>query len=291
MLRYRMLLWLLALGVCLAVAKLPTKPANDFLNDYANVINIEQTRNELRSDLKTWNAQGKSRLFVVTVSSLGGYGLGDVVSGSKAWFDAWGLDHDDVLFLFAVGDRKAWVQMGSDWGPSGEARAGQILSDVVMPPAGQGDYSLSVFRGTNALHRLIEGGTDSARAARAPLSDKIQAGLRRALPYCEMPWPVAFAMFGLGTVLLILGVLGIPKIMGRPGMLAAATLTITATAFSTVALPVFGIILVIGISMMLPHHHHCHSWFGLGDSHHHHSNGLLGLFFDGSWGGGSSDSW
>lgn len=290
MLRYRMLLWLLALGLCLAAAKLPTKPANDFLNDYANVINIEQTRNELRSDLKTWNATGKSRLFVVTVSSLGGYGLEDVVSGSKAWFDTWGLDQDDVLFLFSVGDRKAWVQVGSDWGPGGEARASQILKDVVMPPAGQGDYSLAVFRGTNALHRMIEGGTDSARAASAPLSEKIQAGLRRTLPYCEMPWQVALAMFGLGFAFLILGVLGLPRLMGRPAMLAAATLTITATAFSAVALPVFGIILVIGISMFLPHHHHCHSWFGWGESRHD-SCGVLGFFFDGVWGGGSSDSW
>lgn len=293
MLRHRFFLWLLALGLCLAAARLPSKPANEFLNDYANVINIEQTRKELKADLKSWNAKGKSRFYVVTVSSLGSYGLTDVVSGSRAWFEAWGLDQDDALFLFSVSDRKAWIYLGMDWGASGEAKAEQILREVVMPPAGHGDYSLAVFRGANSIHRLIEGGTETTKAANASLGEKIQAGIHRTLPYCSMPWTVALPMFALGVGLLVLGVLGIPREMGRAGMIAASVLTIMSTAFSAIALPVFGILLVIGISMMFPsHHHHCHSWFGWGDSHHHHhSNGLLGSFFESCWGGGSSDRW
>lgn len=290
MLRQRFFLWLLVIGFCLAAAKLPSKPGNEYLNDYANVINIEQTKKELRADLKGWNAQGKSRFYVVTVSNLSGYGLEDVVSGSRAWFDAWGLDQDDALFLFSVGDRKAWIRLGSDWGAAGEAKADAILRDVVMPPAGHGDYSLAVFRGANAVHRLIEGGTESTKAASAPLSERIQAGLHRALPYCEMSWPVALAMFALGFLLCTMGVLGVPRELGRAGMLVAGSVTLLATAFSTIALPVFGILLVIGVSMLLPHHHHCHSWFGWGNSHHH-SHGLLETFFESFWGGGSSDRW
>ena len=291
MLRHRIFLWLLAFGLCLAAARLPSKPANDYLHDYANVINIEQTKKELRADLKSWNGPGKSRFYVVTVSSLSGYGLTDVVSGSQAWFDAWGLDQDDALFLFSVGDRKAWIRLGSDWGAAGEAKAQQILREVVMPPAGHGDYSLAVFRGANAVHRLIDAGTETTKAASAPLSEKIQAGLHRGLPYCSVPWTIALPLFALGFGLLIMGVLGVPREVGRAGMLASATLTITATAFSAVALPVFGIILLIGISIMFPsHHHHCHSWFGGGNSHHS-SGGLLESFFEGCWGGGSSDRW
>jgi len=290
MLRYRIFLWLLAFGLCLAAARLPSKPSSDYLNDYANVINIEQTRKELRADLKSWNAPGKSRLYVVTASHLSDYGLTDVVSGSKAWFDAWSLDQDDVLFLFSVGDRKAWIQLGSEWGTAGEAKADKVLREVVMPPAGHGDYSLAVFRGANAVHRLIEGGTESNKAASAPLSEKIQAGFHRGLPYCSMPWTIALPMLALGIGLLVMGVLGVPRELGRAGMLAAATVTILATAFSTLALPVFGIILLVGISILFPsHHHHCHSWFGWGNSHH--SGGFLESFFEGCWGGGSSDRW
>lgn len=280
---------MLALGLCLAAAKLPSKPGSDYLNDYANVINIEQTKKELRADLKSWNSKGKSRFYVVTVSSLGSYGLGDVVSGSKAWFEAWGLDQDDALFLFSVGDRKAWIQLGAEWGAPGEAKADQILREVVMPPAGHGDYSLAVFRGANSVHRLLEGGTEDTKAASAPISQKIQAGLHRTLPYCEMPWPVALGLFALGVLLLVMGVLGIPREMGRAGMIAASLVTILATAFSTIALPVFGIILVIGISLLFPQRHHCHSWFG--GHHHHHSDSLVESVFEAVWGGGSSNRW
>lgn len=284
-------MWLLVFGLGLAAAKLPSKPGSEYLNDYANVINIEKTKQELRADLKSWNAGGKSRFYVVTVSNLSGYGLVDIVTGSKAWFEAWGLDQDDVLFLFSVGDRKAWIQLGSEWGGPGEAKADAILRDVVMPPAGHGDYSLAVFRGANAIHRLIEGGTESTKAAGAPLSEKIQAGLQRGLPYCRMPWPVALAMFALGITLLVMGVLGVPRELGRASVIGASLVTLLATAFSTIALPVFGVILLVGVMMLLPNnHHHCHSWFGWGSSHHR-SHGLVETFFESCWGGGSSDRW
>lgn len=296
MLRHRIFLWLLVVGLCLAAAKLPSKPANEYLNDYANVINVEQTKKELRTDLKGWNAKGKSRFHVVTVSNLSGYGMDDVVAGSKAWFEAWGLDQDDALFLFSVGDRKAWIHLGSDWGAAGQAKADAILRDVVMPPAGHGDYSLAVFRGSNSIHRLLEGGTEGTIAASAPVSERIQAGLHRALPYCEIPWPVALGLFAVGIILFVMGVLGVPRELGRAGMLVAGSVTLLATAFSTIALPVFGFLVLVGVLMLLPNnHHHCHSWFGWGNSdrhhHHHHSHGLVETFFESFWGGGSSDRW
>ena len=294
MLRHRVFLWLLVAGLCLAALKLPAKPGNDFLADYANVINIEKTRTELRSDLKAWNAPGKSRLFVVTVASLKSYGLTDVVEGARTWSQAWGLDEDDVLFLFSVSDRKAWIQTGGAWGPEGAAKADEILRETIMPPARNGDYSLAVFRGSNALHRFIEAGPGATQAGGgSSASQKIQAGLHRGLPYCDIPWPIALGLFGLGGVLLVMGVMGVPKEVGRAGMLACGLVTLVATAFSTVALPVFGIILVIGISIMFPsHHHHCHSWFNWGSSHHNDSwFGGCGDWFDGLWGGGCSDRW
>lgn len=262
MLRHRVFLWLLVAGLGLAALKLPAKPGNDFLADYANVINVEKTKAELRSDLKAWNAQGKSRLFIVTVSSLNSYGLSDVVEGSKTWSQAWGLDQDDVLFLFSVADRKAWIQTGSEWGPAGQAKGDEILRETIMPPARNGDYSLAVFRGANALHRFMEPGPGAIQPG-GP--SKMQAGIHRALPYCDLPWPVALGLFSVGSLMLIMGVMGVPQELGRPVMLAGATVTFLATAFSTVALPVFGIILLIGLSMLFPsHHHHCHSWFNWG---------------------------
>jgi len=293
MLRHQVFLWLLVAGLGLAALKLPAKPGNDFLADYANVINVEQTKSELRSDLKAWNAQGKSRLFIVTVSSLNGYGLSDVAEGSKTWSQAWGLDQDDVLFLFSVGDRKAWIQTGAEWGAAGEARADEILRETVMPPARNGDYSLAVFRGANALHRFMEPGPGAVQPAGSSASQKVQAGIHRALPYCDLPWPIALGLFSLGSLMLIMGVMGVPRELGRPVMLAGTTVTFLATAFSTVALPVFGIILLIGLSMLFPsHHHHCHSWFGWGSSHHNDSwFGGCGDWFDGLWGGGCSDRW
>lgn len=283
---------MLFVGLCLAALQLPTKPANDFLADYANVINIEKTRAELRSDLKAWNAPGKSRLFVVTVNSLKSYGFSDVVEGSRAWAQAWGLEKADVLFLFSVGDRKAWIQTGADWGAAGEAKAGEILRDTVMPPARSGDYSLAVFRGANALHRFMQPGPGAIQAGGVTLSEKMQASIHRSLPFCDLPWPLVLGLFGLGSTLLIMGVIGVPREIGRAGMLAAAAVTILATAFSSLVLPLCVIGVIVGISLLFPsHHHHCHSWFHRRSSHHRGWLGDCGDWFDGLWGGGCSDRW
>ncbi|MFN8612468.1 MAG: TPM domain-containing protein [Vulcanimicrobiota bacterium] len=297
---YRMWFMLLLIGMALASLKMPAKPgSNDFLADYASVITHEQTKKEMQADLRSWNTKGKSRLFVVTISNLAGYGMSDPDSGAKSWFDSWGLDSDDILFLYSVGDRKAKIELGSEWDDTSRAKADQILRDVVVPPSLHGDYSLAVFRGANAVHRLMEE-PKGPGASGGGLSDKLDRGIARSLPYCSLSGGMALAMFMGGAVLLLLGLVGIPQFIGRPAMIGMSLSVFLATAFSSLVLPILGVIALIALAMVMPsHHHHCHSWFGWGDSddgwfggcsswfggghhHHHHHN---------SWGGGCSDWW
>lgn len=295
---WRIWLSFLLLGLWAVASKMPPKPGpNDFLTDYANVITVEQTKKEMQADLRGWNTKGKSRLFVVTISSLAGYGMTDVQSGAKAWFEQWGLDSDDLLFLYSVGDRKAKIWLGSEWQSSDQDKADQIMRDVVVPPSMHGDYSLAVFRGANALHHFVEEGPKGSVSSSASLADKLDRGIARNLPYCNIPGPLAAVMFVAGALLLLFGLAGLPQFIGRPAMIAMSLGVFTATAFSSVVLPILGVIALIAICAMLPsHHHHCHSWFGWGDCH---SDGWFGgcdSWFGGcsgsrSWGGGCSDWW
>ncbi|MBS2038353.1 TPM domain-containing protein [bacterium] len=294
-------MWFLffVLGLWAVALQMPAKPGpNDFLADYANVITVDQTRKQMQSDLRSWNAKGKTRVFVVTISNLAGYGLSDVESGAKGWFEIWGLDSDDILFLYSVGDRKAKIQLGSEWDETSRAKADQILRDVVVPPSLHGDYSLAVYRGANAVHHLAEE-PKGPGASTGSISEKLDRGIARSLPYCSLSGMMTLVMFLGGAMLLLLGLAGIPQFIGRPAMIGLSLTVFLATAFSSLVLPILGVTALVALAMIMPsHHHHCHSWFGWGDSHDGWFGGCSSWFGGGhhhhhhsSWGGGCSDWW
>lgn len=289
----------LLLGLWAAALQMPARPGpNDFLADYANVITVAQTRKAMQSDLRSWNTKSKSRIFVVTISNLAGYGLSDVDTGAKGWFEIWGLDADDILFLYSVGDRKAKIQLGGEWDETSRAKADQILRDVVVPPSLHGDYSLAVFRGANAVHHLTEE-PKGPGASGGSFTEKLDRGIARSLPYCALSGVMTLAMFLGGAVLLLLGLAGIPQFLGRPAMIGMSLTVFLATAFSSLVLPILGVVALVALAMIMPsHHHHCHSWFGWGDSHDGWFGGCSSWFGGGhhhhhhsSWGGGCSDWW
>lgn len=87
--------------------------------------------------------------------------------------DTWKLGRggvdDGVLLVVAVNDRKTHLQVG--YGLEGaipDARARQILDDIIRPHFQRGDFAGGVNAGTDAVIRLINGEALPPPARRAP---------------------------------------------------------------------------------------------------------------------------
>ncbi len=127
-----------------------------FVNDFANVIPIEQKRqiDNLLSDVEN---QCSAEIVVVTIPSLDG---GNIDDFSVRLFEKWKIGKADkdngVLILAAISDRKARIEVG--YGLEGaitDARAGDILRNFIFPEFKKGDYGTGLLFGAVAVSDFV----------------------------------------------------------------------------------------------------------------------------------------
>lgn len=278
------ILVLLLLGLWGWSDTLPRSPGG-YVADFAGVLPAD-SKSSLEQQLNQWNGGSSTRIYLVTFAHLSTYGHTDVEAATRALASAWGLDGDDMMLLISVGDRKARIQLGRDWGNRYDAECSQTMRDVIVPACKIADYKMALGRGATALHGLAERGPRGAVSV--GFTQRLETGMSHYFPFCMVPWPLAAVLMLAGVLCFIAALAGWVKDSDRVPMVGLAAALTLGTAFSGILVAIAGLVLVVMVMSVLPSchhhcHHHCDSWSSSSGSSWFSSGG------DSSWGGGGSD--
>jgi len=149
----------------------PVPPEGKFAQDYAYLIASDRALNEIEASQHEAFVHHGTPIMLVTISSmarLGGEGY-SIERFARAWFDHWNIGRRGMLLLVSRDDRKARIELGTDWGHRFDSRAQRIMNDGILPKFKQGDYSGGLAEGVNALAAMAADGPADLRAPqRAP---------------------------------------------------------------------------------------------------------------------------
>jgi uncharacterized protein len=164
--------WIMAVSVFIVVgllaslvhaATFPDKPPETaFFVDEAGLISAKDAAAINEVAAKLLGEKGVP-LYVVTLRSLAFRdAAGAGIDGyARALFDHWGITWQGrkygMLLLVAFGDRKAWIELGADWGGQHDAAAGKVISDRIVPQFKQGEFSLGILDGVRGMEAMARG--------------------------------------------------------------------------------------------------------------------------------------
>ena len=199
---------------CLAIVtpslfEIPSKPAEAyFVGDYAGLVHDHDLPaiKELQEDAYDQNSVP---IVVVTIQSTSKCDWeGTVDSLARAWFNKWEIGtlkreggnqkNAGMLLLVSSGDRKARIELGADWGRRWDSHCRQIMQQVMIPKFKEGDYSVGIREGVEALAQM---------ANEDPASQPARVGFFERVRHHENITPLS--MFGRrsGILLITVGIL------------------------------------------------------------------------------------
>ena len=186
---FGLLLVLLFAASPLLAQKIPPVPADGkFVIDYARALQ-KSTMDSIGEVQRVAYTEHHTPIIVVTVRSMRDYGAANmsIDEFTTRWFNQWGigkkledgsLSNNGILLLVSLGDRKARIELGADWGRSFDGTARNIMDNRIIPHFKAGDFNGGILAGTRALGEMAVRGpksqpTDAAQAvpgAPSPLS-------------------------------------------------------------------------------------------------------------------------
>ena len=205
-------------SVSLAFASgIPPLPEDrNFIQDYADILS-PAAESQIGVLQKESFEKANTPIVVVTIRSMGEYGGQGVPIERFAmeWFNRWGIGKVDpdgrlynqgVLLLVSVGDRKARIELGADWGRRWDGYCEQIMSGVMVPEFKNGRYSEGVEKGAVALAAMAKLGP-GAEPPRTSVVEKLKEELRRAgnshPRYSPLRTDIVLLLTAIGAVLIV----------------------------------------------------------------------------------------
>lgn len=186
---FGLMLVLLFAAVPLLAQNIPPVPADGkYVQDYARVLQ-KSTMDAIAEVQRVAYTQHDTPIVVVTVRSMRDYGATNmsIDEFTTRWFNQWGIGkkiedgmmaNKGVLLLVSLGDRKARIELGADWGRAFDATARNIMDNRIIPHFKAGDFNGGILAGTRALGEMV---------ARGPESEPTQAA--QAVPAAPSPLP------------------------------------------------------------------------------------------------------
>ena len=161
----------------------PSRPDDRaFISDEADLL-IPAAEEDIRKDLDALLNDKAIPVIVVTIPSLAVYqaeGI-DIATYERMLFDEWGIGHKQIqvrgkgmgrkasinwnkgiLLLVSVGDRKARIELGADWGHAQDSRCEDIMQSHIIPFFKKGQYEQGIRSGVKALEQMARGEKISA---------------------------------------------------------------------------------------------------------------------------------
>ena len=165
---------LICTAVGLRAEEIPPVPAEDgmgfFIHDYANLIDEVATQRIKEAQQKAFE-EHDTPIIVVTIASMARYDHdGDIESLATEWFNQWRIGTQDrpdgsnrgMLVLVSVGDRKARIELGGDWGRDWDAYSQRVMDRDIIPYFKQQQYGRGIANGVESLALMAAAGPDGA---------------------------------------------------------------------------------------------------------------------------------
>ena len=200
---------LVAPAVWAASEGLPEVPADEnFIQDYAGILpnSVERRVGELQ---RRAFEDHDTAIVVVTIGSMADYGQGggSIERFAHRLFDKWeigkredGVLHNKgVLLLVSVGDRKARIELGADWGRRWDRHAAKIMNQRIVPAFKEGDYGKGVLAGVEAISEMARQGPEAE-----PSTGLTETLKSKPVPANPMPLWGVITIAGVGVLLIVL---------------------------------------------------------------------------------------
>lgn len=197
----------------------PIPPKQTFINDYVNVIDAEAA-NEI-GHLQRWAFEKfDTPVMVVTIPSMGRYvnRKHSIELFARKWFNHWEIGKRDdsgktinrgILLLVSIGDRKARIELGAEWGRRWDRHCQVIMDQAIIPAFKQRDYSKGIREGVASMQTMIESGPDAVPPGN--FADDLAAALSsKPLPFNPLPlWGIlAMTLVGIGSIVVSFSLTG-----------------------------------------------------------------------------------
>lgn len=205
------LLACLCTGLLIAVAPggaraqtIPPVPSDGgFVSDFARILDTETLR-ELAVVQRTAYERHDTPVVVVTVRTMRDHGATgmSIEQFATRWFNQWqigkrradgSLANTGMLLLVSVGDRRARIELGADWGRTADAAARVIMDTEIIPHFRSGDFNAGILAGARALGQLAAQGPASTGAPRDGGAPQANA-FRMLEPGAQAPGAMPTAM-------------------------------------------------------------------------------------------------
>lgn len=133
------------------------KPDAGYVSDHAQILDAEEEE-RIEQWLLAVEKQSGTEIIVVTIPALAAYpGTANesIERFSTALFNRWGVGNratnDGILFLVALGDRKARIELGDGHPPARDAAAAEIMAGTIVPKFRNGDYAAGITNGVKEI--------------------------------------------------------------------------------------------------------------------------------------------
>ena len=260
--------------------KFPKTPKpGQLVQDYAGIISDEDNKAIREIQFKTFE-QFDTPIVVVTISSKAefkaeGEGIERV---AHELFDRWQIGkriedgkliNQGILLLVSVGDRKARIELGADWGHRWDNRCDEIMQRSIVKRFKKGDYSGGILEGVKKLAAMAE--SDPKSSPSLSLFENMDEPLNQVSPIPKL-W--AYLGIGIGILVMLLA-LAVPE-WGTPLLI---------TGLAIIALVIFLKVILWAIAIFI-------ALLTKGDSSGSGWSGGGGFSSGGfSGGGGATGSW
>lgn len=273
----------------------PGKPTG-FVNDFANIINVED-KQKIEAILKTLEDTTSAQVSVVTIKSL----EGDTVENfAVKLFEEWGIGQkgkdNGLLLLVAPNEREVRIEVG--YGLEGDItdlQSGIIIRDILIPAFKENNYSLGIVNAVDILSGIISKSPDALAYIEDHNSGTNTKGSDTNL----------FGLFFFGIIVLnfLARILGKTKSWWLGGVIGAVIGTIIGLIWGFISIGIISIIVLTILGLIFDYiisknppgsdGHRGGLWFlGSGGGRGGFGSGGFGGFGGGmSGGGGASGRW
>ena len=219
-------------------AGLPDIPADKkFIQDYAGVL-PEPVRQQIGAIQKAAFESNDTPIIVVTIRSMADYGYaGSTIEDfARDLFNKWQIGkrrpdktliNRGILLLVSMGDRKARIELGADWGHAWDGQSTHIMDSEIIPEFKQGRFSSGILNGVVALGAMAVAGPDAPPPSQVVNQAKAfveQVAGPGEVSTSPLPKYIIFGASAVGIFLLILAIL----LPGQRRALLIAGITIIA---------------------------------------------------------------
>lgn len=189
---------------------------NRHIFDYVNVISESDKRHIQSLQSKAYK-QHDTHIVVITLSSMRDYGSTNesISQFARRWFNKWEIGkrkngtlyNRGILLMVSMGDRKARIELGAEWGHRWDEYCQEIMDNKIIPRFKKGNFSGGIRNGVRELTRMAKQGPSSSPPSKGLLEQINDKAKNLELDTTPFSGLHLIGLVGLGILLIIVSYL------------------------------------------------------------------------------------